>query len=156
MDGVIVNPYVAADIQEAFFVVRPLASNNQRLLVGFVDDPIGATATVLNGGTRGVYAFFDPAVSANWIFRTRNASTNTDTDLGVAVTGSAWYGITFTRTATAPAGNWRLRVNAGEATHSTNLPNGSVSPAMTVQSLAASARTLHVDFAYILPGGLRV
>lgn len=146
--SVLVNPLLVQDIREARFVVRPLSTNNERLLVGLAQDPIGATTNVVNGGTHGVYAFYDPAVSANWLLRTRNASTNTDTDTGVALAGSRWYDMVFSRN---PNSSWQLQIGANgvlsaPVTNSANIPNAAaVSPTVTVQSTSASARVIHFD-----------
>lgn len=145
------NPYIVTDIAQAKFVVRPLSTNNERLLVGFAQDPIGATTNVLNGGTAGVYAFYDPAVSANWLLRTRNASTNTDTDTGVAVAGSRWYEMRFERSPSIGGPNWQLSIGAlgavsTPAVNSANLPTGAVSLTVTVQSMSAPARVMHWDY----------
>jgi hypothetical protein len=150
--GVLINPYIADDVSEMIWVVRPLSSSNERLLVGLARDPIGATATVLNGGSDGVYAFFDPALSANWRLVTRSAGVQSQVDTGVAVTASQWYVMAFQHVS---GGNWRLNVLAGGSQASvqvaTNLPSGGVSPTATVQSTTASARVLHVDYCHILP-----
>jgi hypothetical protein len=145
--SVLVNPYIVTDVSNAMFVVRPLSTNNERLLVGFAQDPIGATATVLNGGTSGFYAFYDPAVSANWLLRTRNASTNTDTDTGVALAGSRWYAMRFRRSGS----NYSLAIGALGAlstgvVNTTNLPTGGLSATVSVQSTSAASRVMHFDY----------
>jgi len=146
--SVLYNPLNLDEIIQAKFVVRPLSSNNERLLVGFVKDPIGATANVLDGGTDGVYAVFDPAVSANWQLRSRSGSSNNTIDTGVAVVGSRWYEMHFTRSTLQPGSDWVLHIGAlgaFSAPVTRPAPTGIVSPTVSVQSTTASARVIHLD-----------
>lgn len=86
-----------------FYVSIPVTSNtglatgitNILVRAGFGQDP-----TAANNGTAGCFFTYSSAVGATWHCVTREASTSTDTNSGVAVVAGSWYKFTVEKTTT--------------------------------------------------------
>ncbi len=101
-----------------------------------------------SGGTAGAFFSFDPAANAKWQFTTRQASASTtQTDTGANVVANNWYLLEAIR---QPSGNWTAFVNAVALTaNSATLPTTACAFGALVQTGAAAARNLDLDYCYV-------
>jgi hypothetical protein len=131
--------YDSDNIQRFACWVRIPTATSVKVIVGFVED-----AANTDGGTEFIGFVADTAGSTsttNWVMRCRAASTNTDTDTGVAFS-TAWHKLEWFRYDEYVI-FYVNRVFAGII--STNVPNGGGTIALRVQTLTAAERTLDVD-----------
>jgi hypothetical protein len=105
---------------------------------------MGQSLTTANNGTDGIFFQFAPASSTNWQFITRSASTSTTLTSTVAVAAATWYLLeAFTDGTT-----WYFAINgvANATGSTTTIPTVAMALGVGMQTLAASARTLQLDY----------
>lgn len=132
------NSIVYAD-----FIIRiPTAITTMIARIGFGQDVSNSVF-----GNYSAYFEYDSSLSANWkAYNRATPNTTGPTDTGVVVTVNNWYVLRIRRN---PINGYiEFYINeALVATHSTNLPSGNaLSPGFYVETLAASARNLDVDY----------
>jgi hypothetical protein len=129
-------------IQRFSWIARiPVIITTMVARMGFMQDVSGTA-----GGTAGVYFEYDPTVSANWRFITRQASASTvgTVTSAIAVTIDAWYVFEARRRGT---GTWEFWVNGVlRATSAATLPTTACNFGAICQTATAAARTLELDF----------
>lgn len=121
-------------------IVRPFSgSSNMSFRAGLVASP-----STSGEGSQGVYWSFLPGTSANWRAVTRDAAGQTTTASGVAYTVGNWYLIEVIKNGP----NWEFWLNRSlKASHSANIPTGSVLPAFAVETNEAVAKQVDMDYA---------
>jgi len=105
-----------------------------------------SVATAAAWGSAGAFFEFDPANSAKWRVHTREASASTTTvDPGADVVAGNWYQLDVVR---RQNGSWQFARNGALiATHSANQPAAGCNFGFLVQTGAAAARNIDIDFA---------
>jgi hypothetical protein len=136
--------FTPASFDRFRFVVRIPTITTLTVRLGLMQDISAAS-----GGTAGAFFLFDPAVSANWVFETRQASTSTQAN-AVAVVANNWYQLEAIR---HPSGNWEWFINGtSRGTANANLPTTNCAFGQLVQTGAAAARNTDLDYAYVRGG----
>lgn len=126
-------------LQRFSWVVRIPTITTVLVRLGVMQD-VSAAA----GGTAGAYFEFDPTVSANWRYVTRQASTSTANN-ALAVTAGNWYVLEARRLGN---GNWEFWANnVLRFTHSSNLPTTNCNFGVFISTVTAAARSVDLDMA---------
>lgn len=132
--------FTPANFDRFRWVVRIPTITTLTLRLGLMQD-VSAVA----GGAAGAFFSFDPAVSANWTFETRQASVSTQGN-AVAVVANNWYLLEAIRLV---SGNWQFWINGTlRATHSATLPTTDCAFGVLCQTGAAAARNIDLDYCY--------
>ena len=124
-------------------IVRPtVADADANYRWGLMQDAsVSATS-----GTSGCYFTYDQGNNgnSNWWFRSRNASTNTNTDTGVALTANNWYLLEIVREGAGAMCGYINGVRV--ARHTTNNPTPAQNVGYIAQTDAAAAKTIDIDY----------
>lgn len=103
-------------------------------------------STIVNG----CYFTVDRTISAtNWVAVTTKASTPTNTDTGVAFTGTTWTNLRIVIDSAAASAKFYINGNL-VATNATNLPIVGIGPmSYTISVASAATKTTRLDWMYL-------
>jgi hypothetical protein len=137
---------LATQVSYFGFLVRVPTITTLEIRIG-----LGQDLSAANFGSAGVFFEFNPTGSANWRTYTRAASTNDGpTDTTVAVTANNWYLLEALRIPSS--GNWEFFINrVRRTTHSTQKPAVALNVGAIVQTGAAAARNVDIDWFRLRP-----
>lgn len=128
-----------AGVQRFSWVVRIPTITTIVVRLGVMQDLSAA-----NGGTAGAYFEFDPTLSANWRYVTRQASASTVAN-ALVVTAGNWYVLEARRLG---SGNWEFWANnVLRATNVATLPTTNCNFGAFVSTATAAARSVDLDMA---------
>jgi hypothetical protein len=121
------------------------SANMERFFLGFGDTFDAASGTEL---TNGVYAEFNPALSANWRLVTSNAGTKTrTTSSGSNPTSATWYRVVLRMTYPSGVPTANLLINGTlVATHTTNIPTVGVGAGIRMDANSGTEPRFQTDY----------
>lgn len=132
---------LAQEIDRFLWIIRPTTTTAVCYRAGLVNN--GLSVVDITTVSRAACFDFKSNVSPNWRISTSNASVNTLTTTGIPVVAGTWYKLE----AIAITGGWEFRINdAVVATHTTNIPSGTVGMGAVAFTLDGSTKTLDVDY----------
>lgn len=139
--GVADGIFTPTGVQRFAWVVRIPSITTVAVRLGLMQD-----LSAGSGGTAGAYFEFDPTLSANWRYVTRQASASTVNN-ALAVTAGNWYVMEARRLG---SGNWEFWVNnVLRATNSATLPTTNCNFGCFLSTATAASRSVDLDMAAV-------